>query len=192
MHLFLSSYTFNLPSPSTPANANCSAGICSIIRTYELQSLSSFNEYVYDTVPMLLWSSTEVLATIVCACIPVLRPLYVRVVHGSKGSSSSHTYPLGTYSKSGKKSSGEFPSIGGGKGHSGGSRDTGDRIYMGLGASVMETTIKMGSANASEESILREANAQHARVHGLPIQNFEITRTDEIRVESSYKLDKFA
>jgi len=185
MHLFLSSYTFNPPSPSTPANANCSAGICSIIRTYELQSLSSFDEYVYDTVPMLLWSSTEVLATIVCACIPVLRPLYVRVVHGSKGSSSSHTYPLGTYSKSGKKSSGEFPSIGG-------SRDTGDRIYMGPGASAMETTIKMGSGNASEESILREANAQHARVHGLPIQNFEITRTDEIRVESSYKLDKFA
>jgi hypothetical protein len=190
------SYTFNVPSTITPSNANRSAGICSIIRTYELQALSSLNEYVYDTVPMLLWSSTEVLATIVCACIPVLRPLYVRVVHGSKGSSSGRTYPLGTYAKSGKKSSGEFPSIGGGKGYggkgqSGGSRDTGERIYMGPGASIMETTIKMGSDNASEESILREANAQHARTHGLPIQNFEITRTNEIRVESSYKVDKF-
>lgn len=62
---------------------------------------------------------------------------------------------------------------------------------MGPGASVLENTVKMGSDNASEESILREANAQYAHSHGLPIQNFEITRTDEIRVESSYKTDKF-
>jgi hypothetical protein len=186
----------NLLSAFISSNACLSAGICSIVRTVELQALSSFDEYVYDTVPMLLWSSTEVLATIVCACIPVLRPLYVRIAHGSKGSSSGRTFPLGTYSKSGKKSSGGFPSIGGGKGYSGkgnsgGSRDTGERIYMGPGASVMETTVKMGSDNASEESILREANSQHAQMHGLPIQNFDITRTDEIRVESSYKVDKF-
>jgi hypothetical protein len=180
-------HLFQPPSAFTPSNACLSAGICSIVRTVELQALSSFDEYVYDTVPMLLWSSTEVLATIVCACIPVLRPLYVRIAHGSKGSSSGRTFPLGTYSKSGKKSSGGFPSIGGGKG----SRDTGERIYMGPGASVMETTVKMGSDNASEESILREANSQHAQMHGLPIQNFDITRTDEIRVESSYKADKF-
>lgn len=58
------------------------AGICSIIRTYELQTLSSQAEYVYNTVPMLLWSTTEILVTIVCACIPVLRPLYVKIKRG--------------------------------------------------------------------------------------------------------------
>ncbi|KAF2679917.1 hypothetical protein K458DRAFT_258432, partial [Lentithecium fluviatile CBS 122367] len=65
------------------------AGVCSIIRTYELQSLSSVNEYVYDTAPMLLWSSTEILVTIICACVPVLRPPYVKVFHGSSEGSSS-------------------------------------------------------------------------------------------------------
>ncbi|KAJ4352018.1 uncharacterized protein N0V89_007364 [Didymosphaeria variabile] len=82
------------------------AGICSIVRTYELQSLSSLEEYVYDTVPMLLWSSTEVFTSIICACIPILRPLYVRIVHGSKyglGSSgrAGHSYPLKEYAQDG-------------------------------------------------------------------------------------------
>ncbi|KAF1955010.1 hypothetical protein CC80DRAFT_382070, partial [Byssothecium circinans] len=65
------------------------AGICSVIRTFELQSLASLSEFVYDTVPMLLWSTTEITVTIICACIPVLRPLYVKIVYGSRGESSS-------------------------------------------------------------------------------------------------------
>ena len=62
-------------------------------------------------------------------------------------------------------------------------------IYMGPGASVLETTVKLGSRNASQESILRESNAQK---NGLPIQNFGhgvgIKRTDEICV-TSYQRD---
>ncbi|KAF2247694.1 hypothetical protein BU26DRAFT_487386 [Trematosphaeria pertusa] len=151
------------------------AGICSIIRTYELQTLSSVNEYVYDTVPMLLWSSTEVLMTIICACIPVLRPLYVRIAYGSRGDSSGgRSYPLNEYSKKGSAA------FGGGSG-----KDSASKIYMGPGASVLQTTVKMGSENASEESILRAD-----KKHGLPIQTVEegvggIKRTDEIRVTSS-------
>ena len=36
------------------------AGTCSIVRTIELRSLSSMENYVYDTAPMLLWSSSAV------------------------------------------------------------------------------------------------------------------------------------
>ena len=39
------------------------AGACSVVRTIELQSLSSMENYVYDTASMLLWSSTEVFLT---------------------------------------------------------------------------------------------------------------------------------
>jgi hypothetical protein len=75
------------------------AGACSIVRTLELRSLSSMDNYVYDTAPMLLWSSSEVCLTIICACIPTLRPLYVRITYGSRGESSDrHSYPLSSYS----------------------------------------------------------------------------------------------
>lgn len=75
------------------------AGACSIFRTVELQSLSSMENYVYDTASMLLWSSSEVCLTIVCACIPVLRPLYVKIVYGTRGDSSGkNSYPLNEYS----------------------------------------------------------------------------------------------
>lgn len=124
------------------------AGACSIVRTIELQSLSSMENYVYDTSTMLIWSSSEVCLTIVCACIPVLRPLYVRIRYGSRGDSSGkNSYPLKDYSTS-KRS--------GGLGDS--HKET--KIYMGPGASVLQTTVRMGSDTASEESLVREHHAQ--------------------------------
>ncbi len=50
------------------------AGICSIIRTVKLKSLSSTDEYVYRTATMLLWSSSEICLTVICACIPFFDP----------------------------------------------------------------------------------------------------------------------
>ncbi|KAJ4299640.1 hypothetical protein N0V90_004886 [Kalmusia sp. IMI 367209] len=146
------------------------AGICSIIRTYELQALSSLDEYVYDTVPMLLWSSTEVFATIVCACIPILRPLYVKIRHGSRGDSSSdpRSYPLSEY---GKKEDSRY--CGG----------VSSKVHMGTCASGgVQTNVRMGSDNASEESMLREHKFP---VQGLEVEDGVIKRTDEIRVTSS-------
>jgi hypothetical protein len=122
------------------------AGACSIVRTIELQSLSSQENYVYDTSSMLLWSSSEVCLTIVCACIPVLRPLYVRVRYGSKGESSSKdSYPLREYTKS--KNSRGF-----------GTAQPDNKVYMGPGGSILQTTVRMGSDAASEETILNGVN----------------------------------
>jgi hypothetical protein len=70
------------------------AGACSIVRTVELKSLSSMDNYVYDTAPMLLWSSSEVCLTIICACVPTLRPLYVRLIHGSRNRSYEQSHTL--------------------------------------------------------------------------------------------------
>lgn len=127
------------------------AGACSIVRTIELRTLSSKENYVYDTSPMLLWSSSEICLTVICACVPVLRPLYVRVVYGSQGDSSSasggRSYPLNDYSHSKKGS------LGNGFSKNGRSRS---RVYVGSGAGELQTTVKMGSDNASEETILRD------------------------------------
>jgi hypothetical protein len=118
------------------------AGACSIVRTIELQSLASMENYVYDTASMLLWSSSEVCLTVVCACIPILRPLYVRIKYGSRGDSSAkNSYPLDEYSKRGP--SGNLSQ---------------NKIYMGPGGSILQTTVRMGSDTASEDTILHGVN----------------------------------
>ncbi|KAF2647713.1 hypothetical protein K491DRAFT_614136 [Lophiostoma macrostomum CBS 122681] len=60
------------------------AGICSIIWTCSLQTLSSSNEYIYDTAEMLIWSSTKICVTILCACVPGLRSLFVTLRYGGR------------------------------------------------------------------------------------------------------------
>jgi hypothetical protein len=129
------------------------AGACSVVRTVELRTLASKTNYVYDTSPMLLWSSSEICLTIICACIPVLRPLYVRIVYGSRGDSSGasggRSYPLNEYSTSKKDSVGKGYIKHGSKG---------SRVYMGPGSSALQTTVKMGGDNASEETILRDCH----------------------------------
>ncbi|TVY88169.1 hypothetical protein LAWI1_G005805 [Lachnellula willkommii] len=52
------------------------AMVCGIIRAIALKSLNSRSDYSYDTVGLILWSSTELMVTILTATIPTLRPLY--------------------------------------------------------------------------------------------------------------------
>lgn len=139
------------------------AGACSIVRTVELQTLANKENYVYDTAPMLLWSSSEICLTIICACIPVLRPLYVRIAYGSRGDSSG---------ASGNVSGGEpnagykgisYPLSGYSNKHSSGGRfgprgSAGSRVFAGAGSGGMRTSVKLGNDNASEETILRECD----------------------------------
>lgn len=164
------------------------AGACSVVRTVELRTLASKANYVYDTSPMLLWSSSEICLTIICACIPVLRPLYVRIAYGSRGDSSGasggRSYPLNDYSHSKKGSVGRGYVKHGSKG---------SRVYMGPGASALQTTVKMGSDNASEETILRECHKysvperaadEDMRVPPLPKKN-DIRVTTTVEVEEN-------
>lgn len=94
------------------------AGACSIVRTIELKTLSSFDNYVYDTAPMLLWSSSEVFLTIICACIPTLRPMFLCITRGRHDrpheesytlneTSHQRSYTLNEYSKLGRGVNGE-------------------------------------------------------------------------------------
>ncbi|KAF7905835.1 hypothetical protein EAF00_000114 [Botryotinia globosa] len=77
-----------------------SAGMCGIVRAIELGGLASRTDYTYDTVPLILWGSSELLVAIVCACIPVLRPLYKRL----RGQTKSSDGGSGPYAnKSGSK-----------------------------------------------------------------------------------------
>lgn len=76
--------------------------MCGIIRTYELQGLSAQSDYSYgnlpnspplnprtltplaaETVSLVIWSASELLITIICANIPMLRPLWSKLLGGS-------------------------------------------------------------------------------------------------------------
>ncbi|MCJ1361086.1 hypothetical protein MMC16_000183 [Acarospora aff. strigata] len=59
------------------------AGLCSIIRAIALNGLNARSDYTYETVGLILWSSTELLTSIVTACIPTLRPLWQQIFGGS-------------------------------------------------------------------------------------------------------------
>ncbi|KAJ6172590.1 hypothetical protein N7470_001657 [Penicillium chermesinum] len=123
------------------------AGVCGIVRTVALTGLS-MNEYIYDTVPMLIWSATESTATIMCSTIPVLRPLYVRIRYNKKDgksdpSSENNAYKIPLYS-SGRKYS-KF-SV------SGVDRSTIHQYPERYGKNV----IACSTTNASDEAIIRD------------------------------------
>ncbi|KAK3940295.1 hypothetical protein QBC46DRAFT_127916 [Diplogelasinospora grovesii] len=64
------------------------AGACGIKRTIEVPALSSEN-YLKDTVGLIVWSAAEIAVTMICIGIPVCRPLYKRFLDRllSKGNS---------------------------------------------------------------------------------------------------------
>ncbi|KAF7891325.1 uncharacterized protein EAF02_001650 [Botrytis sinoallii] len=72
------------------------AMVCGVIRTVNLNGLSSRSDYSYETIGLILWSSTELMTTILTATIPTYRPLY-KVLRGSLSSTgrrSSRGYRL--------------------------------------------------------------------------------------------------
>ncbi|KAL5334687.1 hypothetical protein BJX70DRAFT_377428 [Aspergillus crustosus] len=137
------------------------AGICGIIRTQALSGLNA-SEYIYDTVPMLIWSATESCATIMCSSIPVLRPLYTRIKYGKSGKGSSggenSSYQLPMYG--GSRRYGRFSSKEGMK--------TTDLGTVNDASYHQGTVITHQNQNASNEDILSGAAG--------------IERTDEVIV----------
>lgn len=100
---------------------------------------------------MLIYSGTENFVTAMCASIPVLRPLWSKVRHGYYGSNSASA-------KQGYE-------LGGRYGPSAGSKNLEGALAPNHG--IHEARIYTGGRkydiendNASEETILRESNAQ--------------------------------
>ena len=146
------------------------AGVCGIVRTVALDGLNA-QEYIHDTVPMLIWSATESTVTIMCSSIPVLRPLYVRYRYGSNGESDNSggpqniSYKLPMYAnRSGKTGENAHDA-------------NGSKVRDVLSGSNRTVNISYNAQdNESEESILRDARAYGQAVNG------GIRRTDQVKV----------
>ncbi|KAM7206955.1 hypothetical protein V8F33_000054 [Rhypophila sp. PSN 637] len=169
------------------------AGVCGIVRTVALDGLNA-KEYIHDTVGMLIWSATENTVTIMCASIPVLRPLYVTLRYGSRGDNSNSGPASGGLSGDRKAASYKLPLYGNN------SRDRRNKSYA-LGSSAgdedtdleQKTTIKTGPDqhnnrtvitynrdNASDESILRDIRADGHGAGGAV--GAGIVRIDQVHV----------
>ncbi|KAI9645302.1 hypothetical protein NHQ30_006037 [Ciborinia camelliae] len=162
------------------------AGICGVVRAIRLGGLSARSDYTYDTVPLILWGSSELLVAIACACIPVLRPLYKRLRGQTKSSDErSDSYPNKSGSKSGNAYAlssmrrDEF---------TGNGRQPGDLNYI---EQVDNERSATGMDNGSDESILREAWGygikETTEVDGTYGKKGEITGDGEIGMGSGVR-----
>ncbi|QSZ32156.1 hypothetical protein DSL72_001727 [Monilinia vaccinii-corymbosi] len=83
------------------------AGVCGVLRTMTLDSLNDTDDYLYSVSNSIIWTMSELTATIICVSIPALRPLYNRLT-----GRSSHGEPYKNYShgnnKSGHAAGGEY------------------------------------------------------------------------------------
>ncbi|KAI6085228.1 hypothetical protein F4821DRAFT_241433 [Hypoxylon rubiginosum] len=59
------------------------AGICGVVRTSGLKVLSEAADYLYATADSIIWTNSEMTITIMCASIPVIRPLWTKILGGS-------------------------------------------------------------------------------------------------------------
>ncbi|KAI0847250.1 hypothetical protein F5Y00DRAFT_242092 [Daldinia vernicosa] len=59
------------------------AGVCGIVRTVGLGVLSITEDYLFATAESVMWTSSELTITLICVCVPVLRPIWVRMLGGS-------------------------------------------------------------------------------------------------------------
>lgn len=169
--------------------------MCGIIRTYGLQGLSAQSDYSYETVSLVLGSASELLITIICANIPMLRPLWSQL-RGKNSSSGTSGAP---------DSGNENPTIGGSNGNKKRYKDPNgrlctwnelDEIDSGAGGTGGGTfasrlggsrqgknrTVVQGSLVDNEdarsfESILREDN----RVVNRDARGIEVSRQFEVR-----------
>ncbi|KAF2237518.1 hypothetical protein EV356DRAFT_529846 [Viridothelium virens] len=66
------------------------AGTCGVIRTTGLDALSKTSDYLYETSPSVMWTSSEMTLTIICVSVPALRPLWKGL--STRGFSSSGGY----------------------------------------------------------------------------------------------------
>ncbi|KAI1767874.1 hypothetical protein GGR53DRAFT_525483 [Hypoxylon sp. FL1150] len=68
------------------------AGICGIVRTSGLKVLSEAADYLYATADSIIWTNSEMTITIMCASIPVIRPLWTKMLGGSSSAADRWYY----------------------------------------------------------------------------------------------------
>ncbi|GAW18428.1 hypothetical protein ANO14919_079030 [Xylariales sp. No.14919] len=155
------------------------AGAAGIVRALEIGGIASEN-FLRDTVGLILWSAIEQSVTMVCICIPVCRPLFkatIRKLRSQKGTTAGGdgSYKLSGLTRRQRHSSTED---GGELGFRSGLRG------VVVSANKDRTTVSKCYAggpqtnNGSDEEILIQPNGEASHSGGIHVTNeFHVTST---------------
>ncbi|CAM1502522.1 Fc.00g045060.m01.CDS01 [Cosmosporella sp. VM-42] len=153
------------------------AGVCGIVRTVEVATGFTAN-YTEDTVGLIIWSAAEMAVTLVCVGIPVLRPLYRRVRHGSNFSSEGYYKKQSDGNYEGSYDLNSMPKSKGGV-------EVNHRGFPNadpkLGIRGPSTITRIAGDNQSDESILGTEYRNNAVVD--PRDSGRIQVKEDVRVE---------
>ncbi|KAK2608331.1 hypothetical protein N8I77_006949 [Diaporthe amygdali] len=70
------------------------AGVCGVIRTTGLGVLANSADYLYATADSVMYTSSELMVTVICISVPTLRPLWQKAL---KMQSSAYQYGTGDH-----------------------------------------------------------------------------------------------
>ncbi|RBR26004.1 uncharacterized protein FIESC28_01277 [Fusarium coffeatum] len=132
------------------------AGICGIFRTSGLTSLSNAEDYLYSISDSVMWTVSEVTATIVCLTLPSLRPLYKKM-RGEDFSSGGYQQ----HDDSAYRHNPSFP-LGSLRGQDNDKDDTSTKIESGV----------LTGKNDSDEAILLHQAAEQSVAVSYHIKSF--------------------
>ena len=134
-----------------------------------------------DTVGLIIWSAVEMAVTMVCIGIPILRPLYRRVIHGygyDSGNASGQKYQKHSEGNSEHPQPGyELETIGRISNKPRGARDRMSKLGM-----QTQTMTDIQTANGSDEQILYPGTLHLNDVGGAGQQR-GIHVKDDVKVE---------
>lgn len=141
-----------------------SVTVLSIIRLYSLVEFRSSDNLTWDYWSLSLWSSMEITIGMICACMPSIRVMLMRIVPGILGSTRGHTNPY--YQRYG---SGVDGKTGGSVSASNGPKDPASlRIYKHTDWNITESP----SDEALQQDMPIGRHARDAR-HGIPMETFD-------------------
>ncbi|MCJ1309425.1 hypothetical protein MMC25_003084 [Agyrium rufum] len=144
------------------------SGVSAAIKTSKLPTLSARSDFTSITVTLLIWTGAEIFVTIVAACVPTLRPLFIDVAHS-----------LGVSMRSSRKSrSSRMPYASGEEPKSLQLKDL---------SGVRSSTKPVPSRSSSQEAIFDYGSAPH---HGdakhESLKTFPIRQTTEWTVHNDH------
>ena len=140
------------------------SAICGTVKTVQLSELNAKPDYTYETVPLILWSNTELWATIIMACVPPMQPLLSKWVYGR-----DYSHP--SYDQQRPRSS------------SGGQRTVGSKTNWMSRRKDPFGDFELASDSGSGKGILTSAQGTH--IESRPsLSPGQIERTHEVSVES--------
>jgi hypothetical protein len=153
-----------------------SAGIFAIIRAVRVSSLGAKADYSYETVEVILWTSSEITASCISICIPPFRSLYKHYRRGQnstdRSNSNKYDYRLDPLDDSKRSNNNTKKTMGSmGSTHQGNTSDEsilGPEFRFGTTGIKQTREVMVDYSQASDKEMNRVSKAQYGNPGHAP------------------------